>query len=86
MKTKKLIKRLASIFSEEESDQKLQLKNLKKLLAKLDEKEAKITLKLEAANEFGEEGEAYRKRLTDKLKVVRAQRAKGKALCEELAK
>ena len=48
-------------------------------------REGEIALKLEAAQELGEEGEDYRKRLTDKLKVLRAQRAKGEQLCEDLS-
>ena len=85
MKTNKLLELLAEALSKEANHRKAKLKSLNKLLAKLDKKEIKIGSRLEAADALGDAGEALHKRLSDKLKVLRAQYAKGVRLREELA-
>ncbi len=84
MKTKKILKRLAELLSSEDKKRRAELDCLKELLQKLEKKEAKVGLKLAAAQALGEEGEEHRKRLSDKLRVLAAQRAKGIQRCSEL--
>ncbi len=84
MKTKKLLARLSSILSWESSQLKARLESLQKLLDKLEAKEKKVSKKLQSAEDGGDAGKGERKRLRHKLKVLRAQRAKGIRLLEDL--
>ncbi len=85
MKTKKLLKKLAAMLSlKGEQPRKAELESLVVLLEKLHKKEQSLEQKLAAAQELGDDGKEMCKRLADKLRVLRAQRAKGVARRDEL--
>ncbi len=85
MKTKKLLERLADLLSSKGQKRRVELASLRTLLRKLEKKEEKVLQKLAAAKKLGDEGADLRKRLSDKLRVLRAQRSKGVRRCSELA-
>ncbi len=84
MKTKELLERLSKLLSRKGSQRQVELKSVLALLGKLEKKEEKVKRKLAAAKDLGAEGEDLYKRLEDKLRVLRVQRAKGERLCREL--
>lgn len=84
MKTNKLLERLSQLLSLEGSQRREELESLRELLEKFESKEAKVSQRLADAQELGPAGEGLRQRLSDKLRVLRAQRMKGLERCAEL--
>ncbi|MCP5023559.1 MAG: hypothetical protein GY930_17545 [bacterium] len=84
MKTKNLLERLSQLLSLEGSQRREELVSLRELLEKFELKEAKVSQRLADAQELGPDGEKLRQRLSDKLRVLRAQRMKGLERCAEL--
>jgi len=75
----KLLKDLTNYLDKGERKKKAHCERIDELLAKLEEKEAKITRKLE-----NEKDTVKRKRLKTELKIVAVQRKKGAQRREEL--
>ncbi len=84
MKTKKLLERLTQILSLEGSERLTELESLQELLDKFEKKERKVAKKLAAAQKLGDQSAALQENLNNKLRVLRAQRAKGLKRCAEL--
>ena len=79
MGIEKLLKDLTDYLDKGERKKKAHCERIDELLAKLEEKEAKITRKLE-----NEKDTVKRKRLKTELKIVAVQRKKGAQRREEL--
>ncbi len=79
MKTKKLLEKLNRLIGLGDNADQEEIKKLRKVLKALKEKQMKLTGELEAAK-----GEHERRKLQQKLEVVRAQRKKGVAVYKSL--
>ncbi len=79
MGIEKLLKDLTDYLDKGERKKKAHCERIDELLAKLEEKEAKLTKKLEK-----EKDTVKRKRLNTELKIVAVQRKKGAQRREEL--
>ncbi len=72
MKAKKLLARLNSLMGLEEGADKSEIRKLREVLKALKAKQAKLEAKLE-----GTEGEHERRKIRQKLEVIKQQRQKG---------
>lgn len=81
MKLKKILDNVTRLLSAERNTQLEQYKQLKKLLKELRKKRTELEDKISS-----EDDEGLQKELSDKLKIIDAQRYKGLELLKELKK